>query len=698
MNFLNPFVLFGLLAAGIPVLLHLLNLRKLKTVDFSSLKFLKELQKTKIRKLKLKQILLLILRTLLVIFAVMAFARPTIPGSIPFFESYAKTSAVILIDNSFSMDISDEYGNRFNQSKTAVQNIISNLGDGDEAALITMSGESNSAPVFTRNFEYAFEKLNEIKISYTPANLNRSLRLAESLLDDAANLNREIYIISDAQNNIFKILNNDTVRLKSPASSVIFVPVGFGSKADLQNLSVDSVKIISAIFQQDKLVETEAYIRNGSKNPIKDVVVSMKFNGRAVSQRSADINAGETKSFLIASQPGESGPIRAAIELEGDIQDLDNAGYFGFNIPPKPRLLVAGNQSPNPFIKVSLSAFGVNENQQNIRYISSNQLSSEDFSNYNALIIAGGSLSKNDFVRLNQYINTGGAVLVFANPDTDKDEFAEFLSFNGIGKITERKYSQSQPAMFTNVDRSHPIFDGVFDDKPGSSQIESPKILRSWASESGLAIISIPGGAFLAESRRGEGKLLYAAVTPDGNWSNLPLTGIFPTLIYRSILYLTSSEDLSVNLKVGEQLIYKIPNRFTSSATFTIKDPNDNKFILQPVKLPQGNVLSFENLNIPGVYTIFDEKNGYVAQIAVNFDQSESIFTEIDAGKLSELIEKRIIETPITIIPNIQELSDGINRVRTGTELWQIFILLALICAFTEMIVQKVSKNEVETI
>lgn len=52
MTFLNPFVLFGLAAAAIPILLHLLNLRKLKTVEFSTLRFLKELQKNKYKKVK----------------------------------------------------------------------------------------------------------------------------------------------------------------------------------------------------------------------------------------------------------------------------------------------------------------------------------------------------------------------------------------------------------------------------------------------------------------------------------------------------------------------------------------------------------------------------------------------------------------------------------------------------------------------
>jgi threonine/homoserine efflux transporter RhtA len=101
MTFLNPAILFGLLAASIPIILHFLNLRKLKKVEFSTLIFLKELQKTKIRRIKLKQWLILLLRLLIIIMLVLAFARPAIKTG---FAGYAaaKTSAVFIIDNTFS--------------------------------------------------------------------------------------------------------------------------------------------------------------------------------------------------------------------------------------------------------------------------------------------------------------------------------------------------------------------------------------------------------------------------------------------------------------------------------------------------------------------------------------------------------------------------------------------------------------------
>ena len=204
MNFINPLVLFGLLAASIPVILHLLNLRKLKRIEFSSLRFLKELQKTKIRRLRLKQIILLILRTLLIIFAVIAFARPTVESTIPGMGSSAKTSAIILVDNSYSMDVSDEGGNRFNQAKEAAKLIIGNLQEGDEVTVLALADESDYIiPKFSREFANSIELINQMKLNIQPGDITEKLRLAASLMENSLNVNKEVFIISDRQKNLF---------------------------------------------------------------------------------------------------------------------------------------------------------------------------------------------------------------------------------------------------------------------------------------------------------------------------------------------------------------------------------------------------------------------------------------------------------------------------------------------------------------
>jgi uncharacterized protein (DUF58 family) len=135
MNFLNPLVLFGMVAAGIPILLHLLNLRRLKTVDFSTVRFLQELQQTRVRRLRIQQILLLVLRTLIILFAVLAFARPTIPGNLPLLSVEARSSVVILLDNSASMEAADQRGQRFRQARKAAEQVLALLRDGDEVAI-----------------------------------------------------------------------------------------------------------------------------------------------------------------------------------------------------------------------------------------------------------------------------------------------------------------------------------------------------------------------------------------------------------------------------------------------------------------------------------------------------------------------------------------------------------------------------------
>src|ERR1041384_3778906 len=120
MTFLNPYVLFGLIAASFPVLFHLFAQRKVRRVEFSSIRFLQKLEKSSMRKVKIKQILLLILRTLLIIALVMAFSRPALRGYLGGFfgTSHANTTVALLIDNSASMNRRNPGGTYFQQAIT----------------------------------------------------------------------------------------------------------------------------------------------------------------------------------------------------------------------------------------------------------------------------------------------------------------------------------------------------------------------------------------------------------------------------------------------------------------------------------------------------------------------------------------------------------------------------------------------------
>ena len=78
MIYQNPKLLYALFAIAIPIIIHLLNLQKEKKIYFSSIRFLKEIKEKNRKRVKLKNILILISRILAITFLVIAFAKPYI--------------------------------------------------------------------------------------------------------------------------------------------------------------------------------------------------------------------------------------------------------------------------------------------------------------------------------------------------------------------------------------------------------------------------------------------------------------------------------------------------------------------------------------------------------------------------------------------------------------------------------------------
>lgn len=267
MIFLNPARSFGLLAASIPVIIHLFNLRKLKKIEFSTLQFLKELQKNKIRKIKLKQWILLALRVLIILFIVMAFAQPALQSiQIGGTTSAAKTTAVFILDDTYSMSVVDQKGSYFNQAKEIVNKIISQLQEGDEVGLVLVSNH-NGEQKLTSNFSEFIKNLDQLDLSYSSGELNSSITKAAQLISESKNFNKEIYVLSDFQKN--KIIKEN---LKNDLSEVLNESIRLYSfdlsDKDVFNLSLDELKINNQIFEKDKPVSFSLTITNNSRQRV----------------------------------------------------------------------------------------------------------------------------------------------------------------------------------------------------------------------------------------------------------------------------------------------------------------------------------------------------------------------------------------------------------------------------------------------
>src|SRR5207245_7232619 len=127
--------LYGLAAASLPVLIHLLNRRRLKRIRFPAVRFVLLSQKRISRSYRLRHWLLLALRTLAVIILALLLANPIFQTGAGLFAVSGPVSLVVLLDNSLSMTWSG-YGDGFKKAKEVARLLISSLNDSDRAALI----------------------------------------------------------------------------------------------------------------------------------------------------------------------------------------------------------------------------------------------------------------------------------------------------------------------------------------------------------------------------------------------------------------------------------------------------------------------------------------------------------------------------------------------------------------------------------
>ncbi|MEQ1832126.1 MAG: BatA domain-containing protein, partial [Candidatus Eisenbacteria bacterium] len=201
MNFLNPLFLFGLGAAALPVLIHLFTRRKPREVKFPSLDFLSEVNQSEIRRLRLKQWLLLALRTLAVACMALAMARPSLQGGKRARGGDAASTLVALVDVSGSMGAPDGEGRPLTATaRRVVESLLATLGPADEMLLVPYDRTTrplSDAPIAESGRLRA--AATALAPSSSATDHAAALELAARALQASHALNRELFWVSDFQ-------------------------------------------------------------------------------------------------------------------------------------------------------------------------------------------------------------------------------------------------------------------------------------------------------------------------------------------------------------------------------------------------------------------------------------------------------------------------------------------------------------------
>jgi hypothetical protein len=723
MTFLNPAVLVALVAAGIPVLLHLLNLRKLRTIEFSTLAFLKQLEKSKMRRLKLRQILLLILRTLVIACLVLAFARPALRGtSAGGLSTHAKTTAVLILDDSFSMSATDEHGSLLNQAKAASQDVLSLLKEGDDVFFQRLSeGAGSGAPETpTHNISGVRSAVNETRVSAIFRPLGDVLIRTKKVLDESKNFSKEVYLVTDLQKTNFAEDEQNKLKLSSGLSTTFdnrtrffLIPIG---RTSVQNVGVIGMNILNRIFEKDRPFSLEATIRNSGSAPIRNYTVSMYLDGTRVMQKSIDLQPESTINVEFTATPKRTGHISGYVQADPDALDQDNQRYFTIFVPERIDVLfITNSQRDISFLKLALTADERSRSAYGIETIPSSKLLMTSLSQFDVIIISNvKSFSSEEVERLRGFVSDGGGIVFFPGSDVDAGQYSATFcqKFNiapFLGK-TGGTSDRSSFLSFDNVDLAHPLFSGMFEAKPiarrgRGASVESPHIftaLEYRPSAKGESIIRLSNGtSFLTDYRIGNGRLLLYTVAPTLDWSDFPVKGIFVPLIRRSVAYLASSSDQTVDHLAGSAVSVTLPSKIFGSdlnSSVLHKSPNGDEEIVQPNVSERGGEREFiiTRTEIPGIHEILRDKR-QLSTFSVNVDPRESDTRRLELDDAKKWLSTHGLQPEaIKVLDQNEHPEAVVLQSRYGVELWKYFLGFAVACALTEMIVARSKREEGE--
>jgi hypothetical protein len=190
-GFLHPWVLAGLTAAAIPILLHLLARREPPTVVFPAVRYLVTTTREHQRRLKLQNWLLLLLRTLLIVVVVLAAAGPTVPLSgVP---GHAPSALVLIVDNSPSSGAVVEGAPQLRQLVAAGRRVVARATPEDVLWLVAADG------IPRRGDRAALDELlNGLPISPRRLDLGSAITLAGEVLAPEPRPG-EIVLVTDLQ-------------------------------------------------------------------------------------------------------------------------------------------------------------------------------------------------------------------------------------------------------------------------------------------------------------------------------------------------------------------------------------------------------------------------------------------------------------------------------------------------------------------
>lgn len=622
MVFLTPLFLIGLLAALIPIAIHLIRKEKPPKLMFSSIRFLKKTSKKLILFQHIQQWLLLLLRSALIVLLVFAFARPLFNQTVARLLDADPMSAVILLDISMSM----RYGDEFEDAKQEALDIIDGLTSGDEVAFIGFSNSADIVRELSTDLDAIRGTITGLaEPGYGTTRYMPNLRLADQMLETSRFENRAIYMISDFQD-VGMDSSEEGWKL---APGVAFTGIDVGA-LESSNLVLTDVRSPEQLLEDAAEQQILARVRSTGTLYLQQGEVTLTIDGQLVDRAQVDLADRSEEVITFTTSFDSQGTHVGEVRVSGDNFSVDNSYHFTVDVLPKIRvLLVNGEASDNWFDDeghwFGLAVSSAAQSPFVLEAIEPAALSAASLrQNDVAVLLNVGDLSSGQAAAITSYVESGGSLLIApgdkVNPELFNRQFSDISPavIQSLGELGFDDY-----LVIADFDRRHPILSPL--DGDWSARFQHHWSLQAKEDADVLMQFDNTEPA-LVERAVGEGKVILFASALDLEWNNLALQGLFLPFVHETLRHLVQPE-----LK---QRAYQIGDSFTL-------DPSGQATTVEATG-PSGEAISFGNDNFvitatrPGLIeaSIDGVRNNY----AVNILPEESNFSRVAVASLYDMI------------------------------------------------------------
>lgn len=544
MMFGQPQFLPLLALASLPLLIHLLARRQRRIVKFSMTRFLQEVTQQTHGRRWLRELLILLLRTGVVLFTLLALVRPYAPIPLPL--PPAPTSIVLILDNSLSMQSGARDGQVwFERALKWCERAIRELPT--EIALLTAEKASDPICEFTSDLQRLTQALKQVQPTFKALDLTPTLQTADILLSHRPAAVKRIVVITDLQSEPLRSLH--LPKLSNPLTVVDVKPY---EKVSNARLNAKLILPLDPNSEGSVVVELQNLSRQSLKGRIRASIYKKTFAQTEVSLQPQGRKALSLRlPSWVLDAADERGLVQVEVrwESELDIFGWDDFVRFEFRSPKRIRVVNAVRQG-RQFVNAALRA-------TNLVPISTANLRDAD------VIISSAPNDTKTAKELADWISQGKVAIVTAD-----SVVSPFWAMIGA---SAQQIRSSKKLRVRWVNETNPILRGL-----GSSLqlVTAQPILKFGNGNSNLKVLVdlTDGTPLLVESTVGSRRCFIFTTPFNPQHTTLIYSPAFVPLLYRLVRFAAHDQELSTTESKTEP---KAMNKHS-----TIVPKSESNFIL----------------------------------------------------------------------------------------------------------------------